>query len=121
MNPTLLPPRRLIFGNKTRHSRKTGKFLSLCIFRRGAAQRGVLLQVVSMLNWALSQSAIVGSLKSCPTLKGEVAVAGGALEEEDLPVVSFRPERGLGQVVRPFNVAKLFICACGSETGRTVH
>lgn len=48
-------------------------------------------------------------------------MAGGVLEEEDLPVVSFRPERGLGQVVSPFNVPKLFICACGSKTGHTVH
>lgn len=56
-----------------------------------------------------------------PDIKGEVVVAGGVLEEEDLPVVSFRPERGLGQVVNPFNVPKLFICACGSQTGHTVH
>lgn len=48
-------------------------------------------------------------------------VAGGVLEEEDLPVVSFRPERRLGQVVNSFNVLKLFICACGSKTGHTVH
>lgn len=28
-----------------------------------------------------------------PNIKGEVVVAGGVLEEEDLPVVPFRPER----------------------------
>lgn len=56
-----------------------------------------------------------------PNIKGEVVVAGGVLEEEDLPVVSFRPERGLGQVVNSFNVPKLFICACGSKTGHIVH
>lgn len=34
-----------------------------------------------------------GIFKELPNIKGEVVVAGGALEEEDLPVVSFRPER----------------------------
>lgn len=62
-----------------------------------------------------------GIFKELPNIKGEVVVAGGVLEEEDLPVVSFRPERGLGQVVNSFNVPKLFICACGSKTGHTVH
>ena len=44
--------------------------LSLCILRQVTAQCDVVFQVFSMLNWALLQSAIVGSLKSCPTLKG---------------------------------------------------
>ncbi|KAA8594477.1 hypothetical protein FQN60_011612 [Etheostoma spectabile] len=34
-----------------------------------------------------------GIFKELPNIKGEVVVAGGVLEEEDLPVVSFRPER----------------------------
>lgn len=36
-----------------------------------------------------------GIFKELPNIKGEVVVAGGVLEEEDLPVVSFRPEREL--------------------------
>ena len=56
-----------------------------------------------------------------PNIKEEVVVAGGVLEEEDLPVVSFRPERGLRQVVNPFNVPRLLIYACGCKTGHTVH
>ena len=54
----------------------------------------MVLQEASMLNWALLQSAIVHWIfKELPNIKGEVVVAGGVLEEEDLPVVSFRPER----------------------------
>ena len=62
-----------------------------------------------------------GIFKELPNIKGEVVVAGGVQEEEDLPEVSFRPERGLGQVVNPFNVPRLFMCACGSKTRPTVH
>lgn len=55
-----------------------------------------------------------GIFKELANIKGEVAVAGGVLEEEDLPAAPFRPERGLGQVVSPFNVSELFMSACGS-------
>lgn len=76
---------------------------------------------IVLFQWFLSSwpSAIVGSLKSWPTLKGrscwwwwQVVL----LEEEDLPTVPFRPERGPGQVVKlPFNVSQLFMCVCGSR------
>lgn len=47
-----------------------------------------------MLNWALLQSLALWDLfRELPNIKVEVAVAGGVLEEEDLPVVSFRPKR----------------------------
>lgn len=55
------------------------------------------------------------------TLKGTVAVAGGEVEEEDLPVVSFSPrerERGGRQVVSPFNVLRLLISTCRFEKRR---
>lgn len=55
-----------------------------------------------------------GIFKELANIKGEVVVAGGVLEEEDLPAAPFRPERGLGQVVNPFNVSELFMSACGS-------
>lgn len=55
-----------------------------------------------------------GIFKELANIKGEVVVAGGVLEEEDLPAAPFRPQRGLGQVVNPFNVSELFMSACGS-------
>lgn len=72
--------------------------------------------------FASSRHSELGSLTECrcgifkelANIKGEVAVAGGVLEEEDLPAAPFRPERGLGQVVNPFNVSELFMSACGS-------
>lgn len=114
---------RLIFGIKTAKIQKpeTFFFSSLCIWQHSHSS--------VWCGFSSGLHAELGTLTKChcgifselPNIKGEVVVAGGVLEEEDLPVVSFRPERGLGQVVSPFNVPKLFICACGSKTGHTVH
>lgn len=62
-------PTEVNFGNKTQKS-ETVNSLFVCSLRQVTAQCGMILQVASILNWALLQSAIVGSLKSCPTLKG---------------------------------------------------
>lgn len=69
-----------------------------------------------MLNWALLQSAIVGSLKSCLTLKGGSGSrwCGGGRGSPCGPIQAWAS--GLGQVVNPFNVTRLLICAHSTLT-----
>lgn len=96
---------------------KQKKFITWCF----TACDGIVLFLWFLGSWL---SAVVGSVKSWPTLKGrwcwwwwQVVL----LEEEDLPAVPFRPERGPGQVVKPpFNVPQLFMCVCGSRWPATL-
>lgn len=101
-----------IAAEKTNENTQTKNFITWCF----TACDGIVLFLWFLGSWL---SAVVGSLKSWPTLKGrwcwwwwQVVL----LEEEDLPAVPFRPERGPGQVVKPpFNVPQLFMCVCGSR------
>lgn len=106
-----------IAAEKTNENTQTKNFITWCF----TACDGNVLFLWFLGSWL---SAVVGSLKSWPTLKGrwcwwwwQVVL----LEEEDLPAVPFRPERGPGQVVKPpFNVPQLFMCVCGSHWPATL-
>lgn len=79
-------------GNKTQKF-SIVKSLFLCILRQVTAQCGAVLQVASNAELGTLTKCHCGIFKELPNIKGEVVVAGGVLEEEDLPVVSFRPKR----------------------------